>query len=90
MKRGAAFAFAFTAAAALLGQPAAAENQPSRGEHSTGRNDAGFGGGPHCHVLVVDSNGRFTVRVFPSHTAHVHSGLAGGVFAADPDCDGVL
>jgi hypothetical protein len=29
------------------------------------------------------------VQVFPSHTAHVHSGLSDGVFAADADCDGM-
>jgi hypothetical protein len=80
-------------ALALLGPaPAAwAQAQPSQGESSTGRNDAGFGGGPHCHLLVVDSaQGSFdTIQVFPSHTAHVHSGLADGVFAADADCDGM-
>ncbi|HLM65852.1 MAG TPA: hypothetical protein VK306_16265 [Acidimicrobiales bacterium] len=70
---------------------ASAENQPSQGEHSTGRNDAGFGGGPHCHVLVVDSaQSQFDfISVFPSHTAHVHTGLAEGVFVADANCDGV-
>ena len=79
--------------ASLGAAPAAfAQSHPSQGENSTGRNDAGFGGGPHCHVLVVDNaQDTFdTIRVFPSHTAHVHSGLAGGVFAADPDCDGIL
>ncbi|HSK91979.1 MAG TPA: hypothetical protein VK875_11780 [Euzebyales bacterium] len=68
----------------------AADNQPSQGAHSTGRNAAGFGGGPHCHVLVVDSaQTRFDhIRAFPSHTGHASSGLAGNVFAADADCDG--
>ena len=66
-------------------------NQPGQGENSTDRNAAGFGGGPHCHVLVVDSaQDQFDlIRVFPSHTAHVHSGLADGVFVADSDCDGI-
>ncbi len=66
-------------------------NQPGQGENSTGRNDAGFGGGPHCHLLVVDSaQERFDfIRVFPSHTAHVNSGLAAGPFIADADCDGL-
>jgi hypothetical protein len=82
-------------ALALLGPASgawAAPSHPSQGDNSTGRNEAGFGGGPHCHVLIVDSaRASFeTIRVFPSHTAHVHSGLADGVFAADPDCDGVL
>jgi hypothetical protein len=80
-------------ALALLGPvPAAwAQTQPSQGESSTGRNDAGFGGGPHCHLLVVDSEQTSfdIIQVFPSHTAHVHSGLSDGVFAADADCDGM-
>jgi hypothetical protein len=70
---------------------ASAANQPSQGESSTGRNDAGFGGGPHCHVLVVDSaQSQFdNIRVFPSHTAHINTGLTDGVFVADANCDGV-
>jgi hypothetical protein len=79
--------------ASLGAAPAAfAQTHPSQGENSTGRNDAGFGGGPHCHVLVVDNAQAAidTIRVFPSHTGHLNSGLADGVFAADPDCDGVL
>ena len=70
----------------------AQDNQPSQGEHSTGRNPNGFGGGPHCHLLAVEqANGHFEfVRVFPSHTGHVHSGLGEGPFIADhPDCDGL-
>jgi len=69
----------------------AADNQPSQGEHSTGRNAAGFGGGPHCHVLAVEqANGHFRfVQVFPSHMGHVSSGLGDGPFVADPNCDGV-
>jgi hypothetical protein len=67
---------------------AGAANQPGEGERSTGRNEAGFGGGPHCHVLVAnEGHGPFTIRVFPSHTAHVHSG--NDVFNADLDCDGM-
>jgi hypothetical protein len=70
---------------------ASAQNQPGQGENSTGRNEAGFGGGPHCHVLMVENaQGHFDViRVFPSHTAHVATGLAEGPFVADADCDGV-
>jgi hypothetical protein len=61
-------------------------NQPGQGERSAdARNEAGTGAGPHCHVLT-DSNGPFTVRVFPSHTGHAHAG--GDVFTADGDCDG--
>jgi hypothetical protein len=66
---------------------ASAANQPGNGETSTGRNDAGFGGGPHCHVMVVNQgHGPFLVRVFPSHTGHMHAG--NDIFNADPDCDG--
>lgn len=81
-------------ALALLGPISgawAAQNQPSKGEHSTGRNEAGLGGGPHCHVLVVQ-NAQTTfdhIRAFPSHTGHASSGLSGAVFAADADCDGL-
>jgi hypothetical protein len=77
-----------------LASAASAEpNQPGQGENSTGRNDAGFGGGPHCHVLVVENSAQDQfdlIRVFPSHTAHVHTGLVDGVFVADPDCDGIV
>lgn len=68
-----------------------AQSQPSQGENSTGRNDAGFGGGPHCHVLIVENaQTQFDhLRVFPSHQGHASSGLSGAVFAADPDCDGI-
>lgn len=63
-------------------------NQPGNGQTSTGRNPAGFGGGPHCHVLTVDSaQQQFTIRVFPSHTGHAHSHA--GTMAADFNCDGV-
>ena len=88
MKR---FAVVLTILALLLVgvAPAAfAGNQPSQGERSTGRNVAGTGDGPHCHVLIVDSaQEQFVIQVFPSHAGHVASG-PGHVFAADLDCDG--
>jgi hypothetical protein len=88
-----AFVVLVVAVLASLGTAsmASAQNQPSQGENSTGRNDAGFGGGPHCHLLVVDSaQSQFEfIQVFPSHTAHVHTGLSGGVFMADANCDGL-
>jgi hypothetical protein len=65
---------------------AGAENQPGQGERSTDRNSAGFGGGPHCHVMVANEAGPFTIRVFPSHTGHGHAG--NDIFNADSDCDG--
>ena len=70
---------------------ASADTQPTQGFASTGRNDAGFGGGPHCHVNAIASShnpGVDFIEVFPSHTGHLHSGLADGVFQADPNCDG--
>ena len=67
----------------------AQETQPSEGEASTGRNDAGFGGGPHCHVLRDSHGAPFEfIQVFPSHMGHASSGTADGPFLADPDCDG--
>jgi|FLYL01.1.fsa_nt_gi hypothetical protein len=71
--------------------PAFADSQPSNGVGSTGRNDAGFGGGPHCHINTTASahNPVFdNIVVYPSHQAHVASGLGEGPFAADPNCDG--
>jgi hypothetical protein len=78
---------AIAAPSAVLAQ----DNQPGEGETSTGRNDEGFGGGPHCHLLAVEqADGHFTfVRVFPSHTGHAHSGGSDGPLVADADCDGL-
>jgi hypothetical protein len=93
MKRAFLVAAVATLTSFGLASAASAEpNQPGQGENSTGRNDAGFGGGPHCHVLVVDgAQDQFDhIRVFPSHTAHVHTGLMDGVFVADPNCDGIV
>jgi hypothetical protein len=85
----AAAALSLGAAVAAPSSAYAAANQPSEGEHSTVRDDAGFGGGPHCHVLR-DSHGAPVdwIRVFPSHEGHASSGTADGPFLADPDCDG--
>jgi hypothetical protein len=87
-----AAAVAVATTLALAPAAYAQSNQPSEGENSTGRNAAGFGGGPHCHLLVVDSaQEKFDViRVFPSHRAHVASGTSDGVFVADSDCDGMI
>ncbi len=86
-------AAALTVGANALSSVAAAEdNQPSQGDSSTGRNDAGFGGGPHCHLLAVEqADGNFTyVRVYPSHTGHLSSnGSAVAPLIADADCDGM-
>ena len=75
--------------ATLAPAAAAAGNQPSQGERADGRNPAGFGGGPHCHVLLVNSgSGPYDfIAVYPSHTGHASSANA-GVLAADLNCDG--
>ena len=85
---------ATTVALGALAVPSMAmadDNQPSQGEHSTGRNEQGFGGGPHCHLLAVgQTGGPYTfVQVFPSHSGHFHSGLSAGPFVADANCDGL-
>ena len=84
---------AMTLTVGVIAAPAVAmaqDEHPSQGESSTGRNDAGFGGGPHCHLLSAEHDGHFTwVRVFPSHMGHFASGLGEGPFIADPDCDGL-
>ena len=82
-------------AAAALGLGAgssvafADDGQPSEGINSTdqgstgGRNEAGYGGGPHCHLL---ENPHFDhLLVYPSHTGHANSS---GPISADGDCDG--
>jgi hypothetical protein len=85
---------ALAAGAALIGAaaPALAESQPSQGIASTGRNDAGFGGGPHCHVQVVAGRQQDQfdqIVVYPSHRGHEASGLPATIFQADPNCDGI-
>jgi hypothetical protein len=74
----------------LLGgaTPALAAPHPSQGANSEVRNEAGFGGGPHCHVLITNHTPFDSTPAFPSHTAHLASGI-GNIFAADPDCDGI-
>ena len=82
--------------AALLGAagPALADNQPSQGINSDGRNLNGFGGNvffPHCHVQVIagQQQDKFDeIVVYPSHLGHAASGLPATVFQADPTCDG--
>jgi hypothetical protein len=68
--------------------PAFAAPHPSQGSNSEVRNEAGFGGGPHCHVLINNHTPFDTLPAFPSHTAHLATGI-GVIFAADPDCDGI-
>ena len=57
----------------VLGVASAAYGHPS--EH---RAEQAFHGGPHCHVNVHSGN-----FAFPSHMAHLASGL-GNVFNAAP------
>lgn len=87
MNRALAIVFVILLALVALAPASWAANQPGQGDTSTDRNPAGFGGGPHCHVLTVDSaQEQFVIRVFPSHTGHANS--HSGVLAADLDCDG--
>ena len=65
----------------VLAFPAAASAHPSEN-----RADQGFGGGPHCHVVLAAPDG---TRAYPSHMAHATQlahGPAGAVFAATA-CD---
>lgn len=64
--------------ALVLGAAPAATAHPSEG-----RNENGFGGGPHCHVVSANEQRN---PAYPSHTAHTHA--REGVFTADGDCDG--
>jgi hypothetical protein len=60
-----------TAASVLALAPAAS------GHPSENRADQSTFGGPHCHINL--HSGHFA---FPSHRAHVQTGLTEGVFAA--------
>lgn len=62
-----------------LALPAAASAHPSEN-----RNSQGFGGGPHCHIVLTSGS-----RAYPSHMAHSKQnalGPAGAVFTATA-CD---
>lgn len=88
MKRAVVIVVTVLLVLGVLAPAAIAANQPTRGDSSRGRNEAGHGGGPHCHVLTVDSaQEQFTLWVFPSHTGHANS--AAGTFAADFNCNGI-
>ena len=86
-------AISVLASTLLLGVAApvsADQNQPSQGIASEGRNPMGFGGGPHCHVIAVESSAQSQfdyIAVYPSHTGHSHAG--NDIFLADPDCNGL-
>ena len=84
------FLAAVSMGALLLGgaSPAFADPHPSQGSNSEVRNDEGFGEGPHCHVLVENHTPFDSTPTFPSHTAHLASGV-GHVFVADLNCDGL-
>lgn len=71
-------AVALMAFALVLGAAPTATAHPSEG-----RNERGFGGGPHCHVVAANDQRN---PAYPSHTGHTHAG--NDVFNADPDCDG--
>jgi hypothetical protein len=47
------------------------------GHPSENRADQSTFGGPHCHINLMSEN-----FAFPSHLAHVKTGLSDGVFQA--------
>jgi hypothetical protein len=63
-----------TVAVSLALMPAAS------GHPSENRAEQSLFGGPHCHTNL--NSGKFA---FPSHRAHLATGLSGGVFAP-ADC----
>ena len=69
------------------GGVATAEPHPSQGWHSADRNEAGTGGGPHCHVMRDNNTPFDSSPAYPSHQGHMSSGPT-HIFAADPNCDG--
>lgn len=65
-----------TAALALAFASTASAQHPSEN-----RAEQAFFGGPHCHVN--QNSGKFA---FPSHRAHIATGLPNVVFEATTDC----
>ena len=49
---------------------------PAAAHPSEGRNEQGFGEGPHCHVVVAGQSN----LAYPSHAAHLAAG--GDIFNA--------
>ncbi|MGH8958613.1 MAG: hypothetical protein ACRDVK_08045 [Acidimicrobiia bacterium] len=69
--------------------PAMAATQPTGVANALERNGGNSAPGPHCHINLVASahaGGFDTIMVGAIHQAHIQTGLAGGVFMADPDC----
>lgn len=93
MRRLSASAVAVTTVLMLAPTSASAQvTQPDNGAVSSGRNENAVAGGPHCHILEVNrGTGHFeNISVYPSHTAHITTGLPVGIFRGDGDCDGEL
>ena len=65
-----------TAVAGLLAFAPVATGHPSEN-----RADQSTFGGPHCHINLLSGN-----FAFPSHHAHVVTGISGGVFQALQTC----
>jgi hypothetical protein len=78
-------------ASLALADPPDPATQPDNGAVSSIRNPNGVAGGPHCHIVVVNQGqGHFdNVSAYPSHRAHIATGLPTGVFAGDGNCDGL-
>jgi hypothetical protein len=80
-----------TASPAMAAPPDTA-TQPDNGAISSQRNPNAVAGGPHCHVVSANiGQGHFDfISVYPSHTAHMATGLPNTVFTGDGDCDGIV
>jgi hypothetical protein len=78
-------------ASVALADPPDTATQPDNGAISSHRNENAVAGGPHCHIVFVNQGeGHFdNVSAYPSHTAHLATGVEDGVFIGDGDCDGL-
>ena len=78
-------------ASVALADPPDTATQPDNGAVSSHRNPNAVAGGPHCHIVFVNQGqGHFdNISVYPSHTAHLATGVPTGVFQGDGDCDGL-
>jgi hypothetical protein len=68
--------------------PAMASTQPDNGSASDPvRNERSAFGGPHCHINTVASDAQpvfDSISAYPSHKAHIETGLPDTIFAAAP------
>ena len=72
-----------------LSIPAMAATQPTGVVNAIDRDGGNSAPGPHCHINLVasaHSGGFDVIMVGAIHQAHMQTGLANGIFQADPDC----